>query len=142
MGQQFKHAFSHYSFLSASYNLPPGPHQVTVFSTGWDGMIEKFSFPLTVGSATCAAPAAAGVSVCSPLDHATVGSSVLAWAAGTVTGTPAGIAVWVDGAQKATSPGTTISTNLSLASGTHKFTYDIANTAGQRWQQTVYATVP
>jgi hypothetical protein len=105
-------------------------------------MIEKFSFPLTVGNTSCAPPTTAGVNVCSPLYHASVGSSVLAWAAGTVTGTPAGMTVWVDGAQKATAPGTTINTNLSLASGTHKFTYVIANTAGQKWQRTVYAAVP
>jgi hypothetical protein len=142
MSEQRKHAFSYYSFLNASYSLPAGKHNVTVFSAGWDTLLEKFSFPLTVGSSTCAFPASAGVNICSPLNNATVGSSVLAWASGTVTGTAARMEVWVDGTKKATASGRTLKTTLSLASGTHKFTYFIVNTAGQKWQQTVFATVP
>jgi hypothetical protein len=142
MSEQLKHAFSHYSFLNASYNLSAGKHNVSVVSAGWDNLVQKFQFPLTVGSSTCAAPATAGVNVCSPLNNATVGSSVLAWASGTVTGTAAQMQVWVDGAKKATASGRTLKTTLSVASGTHKFTYFIINTAGQKWQQTVFATVP
>jgi FG-GAP-like repeat len=142
MSQQLKHAFSYYSFLNASYSLAAGKHNVTVFSAGWDNLVEKFSFPLTVGSSTCAFPATAGVNVCSPLNNATLGSSVLAWASGTVTGTAARMEVWVDGAKKVTASGRTLKTTLSLGSGTHKFTYFIINTAGQKWQQTVFATVP
>jgi hypothetical protein len=142
MSEQLKHAFSHYSFLNASYNLSAGKHNVSVVSAGWDNLVQKFQFPVTVGSSTCAAPATAGVNVCSPLNNATVGSSVLAWASGTVTGTAAQMQVWVDGAKKATASGRTLKTTLSVASGTHKFTYFIINTAGQKWQQTVFATVP
>ena len=142
MSPQLKHAFSYYSFLNASYSLAAGKHNVTVFSAGWDNLVEKFSFPLTVGSSTCAFPSTPGVNVCSPLNNATVGPNVLAWASGTVTGTAARMEVWVDGAKKATAPGRTLKTTLSLGSGTHKFTYFIVNTAGQKWQQTVFATVP
>jgi hypothetical protein len=142
MSEQRKHAFSYYSFLNASYNLSAGKHNVSVVSAGWDNLVQKFQFPLTVGSSTCAAPATAGVNVCSPLNNATVGSSVLAWASGTSTGTAAQMQVWVDGAKKATASGRTLKTTLSVASGTHKFTYFIINTAGQKWQQTVFATVP
>jgi hypothetical protein len=51
--------------------------------------------------------------------------------------------VWVDGVKKYTTYGkNTLKTNISLGSGTHKLTYYIVNTAGQKWKQTVYCTVP
>jgi hypothetical protein len=48
----------------------------------------------------------------------------------------------VDGSKKSTASGRTLKATLSLASGTHKFTHFIVNTAGQKWQQTGFATVP
>jgi hypothetical protein len=48
MSEQFKHAFSNYSFLNASYNLSSGKHNVSVVSAGWDNLVEKVTFPLTV----------------------------------------------------------------------------------------------
>ena len=70
-------------------------------------------------------------------------SPVLACASGTVTGTIARMEVWVDGVKKySTFHSNTVKTNISLASGTHKFTYYIVNTAGQKWPQIVYAAVP
>jgi hypothetical protein len=143
MSQQLKGAFSYYSFLDASYKLSNGKHVVTVFSAGWDNLLQEFTFPLTVGSTTCAAPSVPGVNVCSPLNHATVHSPVLAWASGTVTGTVARMEVWVDGVKKYTAyKRNTLKTNISLVSGTHTFVYYIFNTAGHKWKQTVYATVP
>jgi hypothetical protein len=143
MSQQLKGAFSYYSFLDATYQLSNGKHTVTVFSAGWDNLLQEFTFPLTVGSTICASPSAPGVNVCSPLNHATVDSPVLAWASGTVTGTVARMEVWVDGVKKYTTYGkNTLKTNISLGSGTHKLTYYIVNTAGQKWKQTVYCTVP
>jgi hypothetical protein len=50
--------------------------------------------------------------------------------------------VWVDGVKKYSTYGSdTLKTNISLAAGTHTFTYYIVNTAGQKWEQTVVATV-
>ena len=142
MSQQLKGAFSYYSFLDATYQLSNGNHTVTVFSAGWDNLLQQFTFPLTVGSTTCASPSSPGVNACSPLDHATVDSPVLAWASGTVTGTVARMEVWVDGVKKYTTYGkNTLKTNISLGSGTHMFVYYIVNTAGQKWKQTVSATV-
>jgi hypothetical protein len=142
MSQQLKGAFSYYTFLDATYQLSNGNHTVTVFSAGWDNLLQEFAFPLTVGSTSCAFPSAPGVNVCSPLNHATVDSPVLAWASGTVTGTVARMEVWVDGVKKHTTYGTnTMKTNLSLGSGTHTFVYYIVNTAGQKWKRTAYATV-
>jgi len=142
MSEQLKDAFSYYSFLDASYSLSNGTHKVTVYAAGWDNLLQSSSFTLTVGSTTCAAPLSAGVNVCSPINNATVGSSVLAWASGAVSGTVSHMDVFVDGVKQFSTSSNTLKTNLSLASGTHKFIYDIVNTAGQRWSQAVFATVP
>jgi hypothetical protein len=143
MSEQLKGAFSYYSFLDATYQLSNGNHTVTVFSAGWDNLLQEFTFPLTVGSTTCAPPSSSGVNVCSPLNRATVDSPVLAWASGTVSGTVARMEVWVDGVKRYTTYGkNTLKTNISLASGTHAFVYYIVNTAGHERKQTVSATVP
>ena len=100
------------------------------------------TFPLTVGATQCAPPPSPGLNVCSPLNNATVNGTVLAWAGGTVTGTIARMEVWVDGVKKFSTFGSNqLKTNLSLASGPHKFVFYIVNTSGQKWQQTVNATV-
>jgi hypothetical protein len=143
MGAQLKPAFSYYSFLDASYNLAAGKHSVTVYSAGWDNLLESLSFPLTVGGSTCAPPSSPGLNVCSPINNSTDNSPALGWASGTVTGTIARMEVWVDGVKKSSTYGSnTLKTNISLPSGTHKFTYYIVNTAGQKWNQFVSATVP
>jgi hypothetical protein len=141
--EQLKHAFSYYSFLDASYNLASGQHSVTVYSAGWDNLLQKFTFPLTVGSSTCAPPMSPGVNVCSPISNSTIGSTAQAWASGTVSGTIARMEVWVDGVKKfSTYNSHTLKTNITLASGNHTFTYFVINTAGQKWSQTVHASVP
>ncbi len=134
--------WSHYSFLDAKYSIAPGSHTVTVFSAGWDNLLQRLTFPLVVGSNTCPVPQSPGVNVCSPLNNATVNANVLAWASGTVTGTIARMEVWVDGVKKFSTFGSnTLKTNLSLSSGPHKFVFYIVNTAGQKWKTTVTATV-
>lgn len=143
MGEQLKHAFSYYTFLDASYNLAAGKHSVTVYSAGWDNMIQSLTFPLAVGSSTCTPPSSPGLNVCSPINNSTDNSPVLAWASGTVTGTIARMEVWADGVKKYSTYGSsTLKTSIALPSGTHKFTYYIVNTAGQKWSQAVTAMVP
>ena len=143
MGEQLKDAFSYDSFLDATYNLSAGNHTVTVYSAGWDNLLESLTFPLDVGSTTCTPPNNPGLNVCSPLNDSTLGTTALAWAAGTVTGTIARMEVWVDGVKEYSTFGAnTLKTNLPLTAGSHTFNYYIVNTAGQKWEQTVYASVP
>ena len=143
MSENLKQAFSHYSFLDASYTVGPGTHKVGIYSAGWDNILQLVSFPLTVGSTSCAPPASPGLNVCSPLNNATLGSSALAWASGTVTGKILRMEVWVDGVKKYSAFGpNTLKTTLPLDSGTHQFGYYIVNTAGTKWEKIVYATVP
>jgi len=142
LGENLKDAFSYYSFLGRSFNLDSGSHLVTVYSSGWDNLLQSSSFTLAVGTNLCAPPPSAGVNVCSPLNSSRVSSPALAWAAGTVTGTIARMEVWVDGVKKYSIDGSnTVNTQIVLASGPHVFTYYIVNTAGQKWQSTVKATV-
>jgi FG-GAP-like repeat/Bacterial Ig domain len=141
--EQLKHAFSYYSFLDASEQLSNGTHSVTVYSAGWDNLLESVTFPLTVGSASCTPPSSPGLNVCSPINNSTDNSPALAWASGTVTGTIARMEVWVDGVKKYSTYGSnSLKTNVSLASGTHQFSYYIVNTAGQKWNKIAYAMVP
>jgi hypothetical protein len=143
LAENLKDAFSSYTFFNTSSTLSNGTHHVTVYSTGWDNLVESISFPLTVGSNTCPPPASPGLNVCSPINYSTNNSPVLAWASGTVTGTIARMEVWVDGVKKYSAYGSnTLKTNISLPSGTHRFTYYIVNTAGKNWSQVVSSTVP
>jgi hypothetical protein len=135
-------AWSHYSFLDSTLNLANGSHSVTVYSAGWDNLIEVTTFPLTVGSSQCAPPANAGLNVCSPLNDSALGSSVLAWASGAVDGTIARMEVWVDGVKMISTSGSgTLKQSVSLAAGSHTFVFYIVNTAEEKWSQTVIASV-
>ena len=94
------------------------------------------------GGGTCSAPSTPGVNVCRPVNGSTVGSPVAVQALSTVTGTIARMEVWVDGVKKfSTSNSTTLSTSLSLASGSHRFSFYAVNTAGTKWNTVVNATV-
>ena len=60
-----------------------------------------------------------------------------------MTGHISRMEVWVDGVRKYSNHGSNmLKTKISLASGTHKFAYYVVNSAGQKWEQTVHATVP
>ena len=114
-----------------------------IYSAGWDNLLQLVSFPLTVGSSSCAPPNSPGLNACSPLQNATLGTSALAWASGTVSGTILRMEVWVDGEKKYSTFGVnTLKTTLALDSGAHQIGYYIVNTAGAKWEKTVYATVP
>jgi len=142
MGEELRHAFSYYTFFDATYSFFPGQHNVTVYSAGWDNLLQRFDFPLTVGSFNCPVPQSPGVNVCSPISNSTLSMSVQAQASGKVSGTVARMEVWVDGVKKFSTYGTTmLNTNFALASGLHRFDFYIVNTAGTKWEATKYATV-
>jgi hypothetical protein len=142
--EQLAHAFSNYSFLDASIPLAAGSHAITLYGTGWDDTLQKKSFTLTVtgSGGSCSAPTSPGVHVCAPANGSTVSSPVAVQAAATITGTLARMEVWVDGVKKYTETSSkTLSTSISLAAGSHRFTIFAVNTAGTKWQGVVTATV-
>jgi hypothetical protein len=142
--EQLAHAFSHYSFLDASIPLAAGSHAVTIYGTGWDDTLQQKSFTLAVtgSGGSCSVPTSPGVHVCAPANGSTVSSPVAVQAAATITGTLARIEVWVDGVKKYTETSSkALSTSISLAAGSHRFTVFAVNTAGTKWEGVVTATV-
>lgn len=96
----------------------------------------------SVAHGVCTAPSSAGVVVCSPVNNSTVGSPVQVQADAAVTGTLARMEVWVDGVKKySETTSKSLSTSLTLATGTHRFNIYAVNTAGTKWEATVNATV-
>ena len=133
--------FSHYSFMDTNIPLTSGSHSITVFAAGWDNSLQRKSFTLNVGAASCSAPASAGVNICSPANGSTVSSPVHVQATGKVTGTFARMELWVDGTKRFTTSSSTLDTHVSLAVGSHRFVVFAINTAGQKWSAIVNATV-
>lgn len=98
--------------------------------------------PQTPGSGGCSAPSSAGVNLCSPASGASVSSPVQVTAAATVTGTLSSMQLWIDGVKKfSESSSSTLQTSISVAAGSHRFAVLAVNTAGQKWEQAVNATV-
>jgi hypothetical protein len=50
--------------------------------------------------------------------------------------------VWVDGVKRYSETSSKLlNTSVTLGSGKHRFDFYAANTAGQKWEATVYSTV-
>ncbi len=97
---------------------------------------------LVVVPILCSAPTSPGVHICSPASGSTVHSPVLIDAASTVTGTIARMEVWVDGVKKYTSTSSNVlNTSITLAAGKHRFGVFAINSAGQKWENAISATV-
>ncbi len=140
--EQLPGAFSNYSFLNATLPVAAGSHRLAILAVGWDGSTESKVSTLDVASSSsCSAPTSAGVHVCLPASGSTVSSPVQVQATSKVTGTISNMQLWVDGVKKFTSASTTLTTSVSLAAGTHRFAVIAVNTAGQKWESAVNATV-
>ncbi|MGB6933107.1 MAG: FG-GAP-like repeat-containing protein [Acidobacteriaceae bacterium] len=135
--------FSNYAFLNASLPLAAGSHRVNVIAYGWDNSQQSKVSTLNVtASASCSAPSSASVHICSPASGSTIASPVQVEATAKVSGTIVSTQLWVDGVKTFNAPGsTTLTTSVSLAAGTHRFAVIATNTAGQKWESTVDATV-
>ena len=92
-------------------------------------------------SGSCSAPTSAGVHICSPVAGSTVSSPVQVMATTTVTGTLASTQLWVDGAKKYSTASNSLNTSVSLSAGSHRFAVLAVNTAGQKWETAINATV-
>jgi hypothetical protein len=96
---------------------------------------------VVVPTSSCTAPTSAGVHICAPASGSSVSSPVHVMATATVTGTIASTQLWVDGAKKYSTASDSLNTSVSLASGTHRFAVLATNTAGQKWESALTATV-
>lgn len=97
--------------------------------------------PTASGNSSCSAPASPGVNICAPVSDSTVGSPAEVEATATVTGTIASTQLWVDGVKKYATASKFLDTSVSLAAGTHRFAIVATNTAGQKWESAVNATI-
>lgn len=95
----------------------------------------------TSSTSGCSAPTSAGVNICAPASGSKVNSPVQVTATATVTGTVASTQLWVDGVKKYSTASTSLDTSVSLSAGSHRFAVLATNTAGQKWESVVNATV-
>lgn len=126
-----------YTVAASASGFSSGSQSATV--TG--GQTTTLNFGLTPATTGCQAPGSPGVNICSPVNGSTVNSPVTAQAAGTVSGTLHDMELWVDGVKKFGTTSNTLSTQVSLAPGTHRFAFIAINTAGQKWESVSNATV-
>lgn len=140
-----KYATTGGSTLSTSLSLAAGTHRFAILAINTAGTKWETVVNATVGGGgggSCTAPGSPGVNICTPASGATVNSPVAVQAAASVTGTISHMELWVDGVKKyATTGGATLSTSLTLASGSHRFAVLAINTAGTKWEQAINATV-
>jgi glucose/arabinose dehydrogenase len=135
---------------SQSIPAANGTYTLAVYGRNSTGVVGSSMRQFTVGGsggAPCTAPASASVNVCSPTSTtapgSTMASPVRALAAATVTGTFARMELWIDGVKKTTNTAApSIDYQATLPSGSHRFSFYAVNTAGTKWNQVRYATVP
>jgi hypothetical protein len=128
--------------LNTDVTLNNGNHRFTVVAVNTAGQRWENVAYAKVVPGLCSVPPSDGVHICDPGTGLTVGSPVLVEAAATVTGTIARMELWVDGAKRYTATSSTqLNTSVNLAAGSHRFAVVAVNTAGQRWENTVYAAV-
>jgi hypothetical protein len=110
-------------------------------TTHYTTATKSVSITVTSGAVSCNAPTSPGVTVCSPPNNGTVGTTVQVEAAANVTGTFARMELWIDGVKKYTETSSkTLNTTLAVSAGTHRFAVLAFNTAGTKWEQAVNAT--
>jgi hypothetical protein len=140
----------HWDETNHLYALSDETNKLYVYTVTPTSISEAPGSPYTISGANalvvvanlCYAPAAPGVAICVPTSGSSVSSPVLVEAASKVTGTIVSTQLWVDGVKNFNAPGsTTFTTSVSLAAGTHRFAVIATNTAGQKWESTVTATV-
>jgi hypothetical protein len=136
------HAWGPRAWFDFSEVVAAGNHRGVIFATDIDNRQQEAVFNFTVGVPTCSAPSSPGVVICVPAGGSSVSSPVLVEAASNVSGTIVSTQLWVDGVKNFNSPGSdTLTTSVTLAAGTHRFAVVATNTAGQKWESTVTATV-
>ncbi|WP_109486032.1 FG-GAP-like repeat-containing protein [Occallatibacter savannae] len=140
--QEQQHTWDQHAYFNWSGSFGAGTHQATFYAGDVDNHLQRYNFSFNVGGVSCTAPSSPGVHVCSPANNSTVSSPVQATASAAISGTLARMEIWVDGVKKYSETSSlTESASLSLSSGKHKFDFYAVNTAGTKWETSVYATV-
>jgi hypothetical protein len=141
IGEQY-HVWSGYGWLDLTTTLSPGNHKLTLISADADNRLIKTVQPQSLVVVDCDAPSSPGVKLCSPTNGSQVGEHVNVVASANPGGTLATFELWVDGAQRSTTPSSPLDAQLILAAGSHRIAVVATNTAGEKWEQVANVTVP
>ncbi len=129
-----------------------GSHQLDIYAVGSNNELQHSTSIFTVGSSSggstggtgggsCSQPSSPGVNICSPTKGSSVSSPVTISAAGRNAGSTDGMDVWIDGAKLGFFQGTTVSTQATLAAGSHQLDIYAVGSDGSLQQSTVIFTV-
>ena len=131
--------------LSTMLSLSVGYHRFDVYAVNTAAAkYEATSYATISTGGSCPADPGYDVHICTPVSGTTVSSPVQVQATAHITGTLARMEVWVDGVTKYTES-TSVALNASIPvppGKNHRFDVYAVNTAGTKWETTVYATVP
>jgi hypothetical protein len=126
-------------------SLSAGYHRFDIYAVNTAGTkYESTVYGTVSNGGSCAADPGYDVHICTPVSGTTVNSPVQVSATAHITGTLARMEVWVDGVKKyAETSSLTLNTSIPVPAGkNHRFDVYAVNTAAQKWETTVYATVP
>jgi hypothetical protein len=118
-------------------------HNATIYASNVDNTLQRYDFTFTVGNTCGPLPQGNyGVNVCTPAPDGSYGSAVQAIATAKITGTLARMELWVDGQKMFTETNSlTLNTTVTLSEGYHEYDVYAVNTAGQKWEATVFGNV-
>lgn len=141
VGEQY-HVWGNNAWFDLKSTYATGRHNATVFAVAVDNTNRWLNFSFNIGNASCPAPSSPGVNICSPTNGASEGSPVQIVSSATITGQLEASEVWVDGTKVFYDLGSTyINTSVNMSAGTHRIDIYADNTAGTKYESTVYMTV-
>lgn len=133
-----------------SYRLTvsPGTHSVTVSATGWntrtqteiindslDTQLDFYLSPCTPGTSS------PSVTICTPINGATVTSPVTVTALTRDTNAVRFVQAYVDGVAQVTQTGASLDAQIPISPGTHRITVQAKDNTGAIFKQTINITV-
>jgi hypothetical protein len=116
-------------------------HTGTIYAANVDNTLQRYDFTFTAGNTCGTLPQGAyGVNVCTPQPDGSYGSPVQVIATAKITGTLDRMEVWVDGTKMYTETNSlTLNTTVSVSEAYHEYDIYAVNTAGQKWETTVFS---
>jgi hypothetical protein len=134
--------------LNTAVAIGSGTHYVVVQAWDSSGAVYKKALNITVSGSTAPAPTVCTsttlntVHICAPASGSSSGSPVYVAAAGTSQYTVTAMQIYVDYSLKYEVSGGKISTNLPVASGSHRLDIKAWTTAGTSFMSTTNVVVP
>jgi hypothetical protein len=132
------------AWIMYSMNTPAAgtTHNATIYAANVDNTLQRYDFTFTIGSTCGTLPQGAyGVNVCTPQPDGSYFDPVDVIATAKITGTLKRMELWVDGTKMFTETNSlTLNTTVTVSEGYHEYDIYAVNTAGQKWETTVFGT--